>query len=143
MEKLGRWKMSKDEVQESLKTIQELDRLYDTDNIILIGQLCNRLSNLSVGLGKQVSDADKLFNSLKDEYEQCVEVRKLELIEGGVGVGKAESQAKTECYEKRKQYRTAEDGYERLKRFLSRVDKVLDANKQYASTVKNTNLKGI
>ena len=134
---------NKDEIQDALKTIQDLDALYDTDNIVLIGQLCNRLSNLSVGIGKMVSDADKLFNQLKDEYEQSVEVRKLELIEGGVGVGKAESQAKTECYEKRKQYRLAEDGYERLKRFLARLDKVLDANKQYASTVKNTNLKNV
>lgn len=133
----------KDTIQESLKTINELDELYDTDNIILIGQLCNKLSNLSVNIGKQVSDADKLFKSLKDEYENLVETKKLELIESGVGVGKAESIASTEYYGKKKDYRIAEDGYERLKRFLGRIDKVLDSNKQYASTVKNTNLKGI
>jgi hypothetical protein len=134
---------NKDTIQQSLEVIKELERMYDSDNIVNIGQLCNRLSILSVGLGKQVSDADKLFNSLKDEYEHLVESKKLELIESGVGVGKAESQAKTEFYEKKKNYRIAEDGYERLKRFLSRVDKVLDSNKQYTSTVKNTNLKHI
>lgn len=133
----------KDTIQESLKTIQELDELYDTDNIILIGQLCNKLSNLSVNIGKQVSDAEKLFKSLKDEYENLVERKKLELIESGVGVGKAESIASTTYYEKKKEYRIAEDGYERLKRFMGRLDKVLDSNKQYASTIKNTNLKGI
>jgi hypothetical protein len=133
----------KDTIQESLKTIQELDALYDTDNIILIGQLCNKLSNLSVNIAKQVSDAEKLFKSLKDEHEHFVESKKLELIESGVGVGKAESIASTTFYDKKKDYRIAEDGYERLKRFLGRIDKVLDSNKQYTSTIKNTNLKGI
>lgn len=134
---------NRDEIQESLITIQELEKLYDTENIILIGQLCNKLSTLSVGIGKQVSDADKLFNHLKDEYEHAVESEKLKLIESGVGVGKAESAAKVANTQKRKNYRQAEDGYERLKRFMGRVDKVLDSFKQYCSTVKNTNLKGI
>jgi hypothetical protein len=133
----------KDEIQEALKTIQELDRLYDSDNIKEVGKLCNKLSILSVGIGKQVSDADKLFNQLKDEYEYQVESSKLKLIEEGVGVGKAESQAKVQANEKKKEYRIAEDGYERLKRFLSRVDKVLDSFKQQNSTIKATNLKGV
>ncbi|HYG02043.1 MAG TPA: hypothetical protein VD927_06325 [Chryseosolibacter sp.] len=135
--------MNNDSLRKALETIKELDSLYDTDNIIVIGQLCNKLSNLSVGLGKQMTDADKLFNQLKDEYENLVENKKLELIESGVGVGKAESQAKVQYYQQRKDYRIAEHGYEQLKTFLSRIDKVLDSNKQYASTVKSTNLKGI
>jgi uncharacterized protein YdiU (UPF0061 family) len=135
--------VNKDEIQEALKTIQELDRLYDSDNIIYINQQCNRLANLSVGIGKKVSDAEKLFNQLEDEYDYELEKKKLELIESGVGVGKAESQAKVALFEKQKLFRQAEDGYKRLKRFLERTDKVLDSNKQYTSTIKNTNLKHI
>lgn len=134
---------TKDHIQLSLKTIEDLDELYDTDNIILVNQLCNRLSNLSVGVGKIVSDAEKLYKSLDADYDQSVEVKKLSLIDSGVGVGKAESMAKIEMYDKKKTVLEAEDAYDRSKRFLTRIDKVLDSNKQYTSTVKNTNLKGV
>ena len=133
----------KDSIQEALKTIAELETLYDSENVVVINQLCNKLINLSVHIGKQTTDAEKLFKSLKDEYEYVVDKKKLELIESGVGVGKAESTATVEFYEKKKDYRTAEDGFERLKRFLQRLDKVFDSNKQYVATIKSTNLKGV
>lgn len=128
-------------IDQALNTIKELGELYDSDNIIYIDQLCNRLSTVSVNIGKMKCDAEKLFNSLKDDHDNLVEKRKLELIEGGEGVGKAESQAKVEVFEKKKQYRQAETGYEWLKTFLTRIDRVLDTNKQYVATVKDTNLK--
>jgi hypothetical protein len=136
-------KKDQEVIQEALKTLQELEKLYDSENIIYIGQLCNRLASLTVNLGKQVSDARKLFKELESTYDNNVEKKKLELIESGMGVGKAESVSEVENFDGLKDSLTAEDGFERLKRFLDRCDKVLDAYKQYTSTIKNTNLKHI
>jgi hypothetical protein len=133
----------KDVIQEALRTIQELDALYDSDNIINIGQLCNKLSNLTVNIAKMVSDARKLYKELEADYDNTVESEQLAYISKGEGVAKAKSMASVDNFSKKKDCLTAEDGYERLKRFLDRCDKVLDSNKQYCSTVKNTNLKGI
>ena len=134
---------TKDHIQLSLQTIEELDVLFDTDNIVQVNQLCNKLSNLSVGVGKIVSDAEKLFKSMDAEYDYLLEKKKLELIESGMGVGKAESKAKVDLYDRQKDVLAAEDVYDRSKRFLNRLDKVLESNKQYTSTVKSSNLKHI
>lgn len=134
---------SKDVIQLSLEVVNELDELWDTEDIIVIGQKCNKLSTLSVNVGRLVSDADKLFNSLKDDYEYSFEKKKLELIEAGQGVSKAESMSKVANFDKKVDYRKAEDGFERLRRFLSRVDRVLDAYKQFAATLKMSNLKNV
>ena len=133
---------NKDVIQEALKTIQELDRLYDSNNPIVVNQHCNRLSNLSVNVGKLTSDAEKLLDELEAEYDNAVEKKKLELIESGVGVGKAESMAKVELFNKKKDSLLAKDGYKRLDRFLKRIDKVLDSNKQYCATLKKTDFRG-
>jgi sorbitol-specific phosphotransferase system component IIBC len=133
----------KDAIQQALETIDELQKLYDTDDIINIGRLCNKMSILTINIGKQVSDAQKLWKSLEDNYDHNVEQAQLEFVAAGEGVAKAKSMATVKFFADKKDVTQAEQGYNRLKRFLDRCDKVLEAFKQYCSTVKSTNLKGI
>jgi hypothetical protein len=134
---------NKSVIEQILETKEELGALYDTDNIKVINQLCNRLADLTVNLGAQVSDAEKNWSILDDDYEHSLESKKIELIESGVGVGKAESLAKVALYDKKKETTKAKLNYNRLKRFLSRLDKMMESNKQYTSTVKSSNLKNV
>lgn len=133
----------KETIKQTLETIEEIGKLYDSDNIVVINQLCNRLSNLSVTVGWLVSSSEKLWRNLDEEYDYELDRKKLELVEAGNGVAKAESMAKVALYQKKKEATEAEVYYNRLKRFLGRIDKVLESNKQYTSTVKTSNLKNV
>jgi hypothetical protein len=133
----------KSTIDQAVQNLQELENLYDSDNIIYIGQLCNKLAGLTVNVGKQVSDARTLWKQLETKYKQSVRSKKLELIEQGVGVGKADAMSEDSFKDLETDVMNAENLSDRLKRFLDRCDKVLEANKQYCSTVKSTNLKGI
>lgn len=130
---------TKSAIDQALEIISSLDSYYNSDNVILIGQLCNKLSVISVTIGKEYTKAHKWATELEDNYE--FEISKY--VKNGDSVSKAEREAKVEFFDKKKEVTGAKNVVKSLDVFLRRVDRMLDHYKQYISSIKTTDLKHI
>lgn len=125
------------------QTINALDKLKDSQDVVEIGKQCNDLAIASTFFAKLVSDAYDVANELEDEYKQSVlgATEKFSSAPDSLSFNRAEQKAKLENAQSCKDWTSAKNTYNRYKLRLDRIDRVLDSFKQYSSSVKAIDLK--
>lgn len=109
-----------------------------SNNITNIVIVIDDLSIQSATLGELKSDAYDLMSDLEFDYKDSV-AKFVAKYEGATA--KAERVAEVEYSEKKRLWKDSEKAYYRLKSWIDRLDKILDAHKQRVSVEKQTGLK--
>lgn len=123
-----------DQIQENLAWLSENNK---SNNIVKLSQCLNKLQILAVSFDEEVTAAYETMNDLEDEYKEAVEAHKDELLNQKVSAAAAKTRAEAKFVEKKKLHTQAKNIYKKLNSFQERVDKVVDAYKQYVSNLKD------
>jgi hypothetical protein len=133
--------MNKDISEQISDILDWINTNNKTNNTIDLSRANTRLGYLSITLGKMVTDAYELYQSLEAEYDAKYAKKKKELVESGKSSAGAEDIVKGELADLKLDVTKAKISHKKLDSYLNRLDKQMDAVKQQISTINKTDLK--
>jgi ATP-dependent exoDNAse (exonuclease V) alpha subunit len=135
--------MSDNNIDLILKDLSWLENRKTSTDIVSISQVLNHLAILSVRLGEEVSEAYKLQQELKDNYDIKFAQKFSELTKSGTSAAAAKPIVEAELADDKRSWTAAGIGYKKLSSFLERIDRVMDTWRQAISVQKMSDLKNI
>jgi hypothetical protein len=122
-----------DQIQKELKWLEE--NRGGNLNILGISRVVSSLSLLSMTVGEDVSSAYALQNEMEDAYDELYAKRFVELKDTHSAAA-CKPIIEAELAQDKKNWTAAKNGYNKLKIYLDRLDRILESNRQLVSTAK-------
>lgn len=133
-------KQSKDLITLINEQIEWLDENVQSNDILSVGMVLNKLSILSEGFGEMVTDAYSLSNELEDDYKIAFATY---IKENTGSVAKLENDAEVACADLKRDWTTVKNNYRKLNTKLDRIDKILESHRQSVSVQVKASLKNM